>query len=538
MKKLLIFAAAAALLLAGCSKKGPVVESITVIPDNIALNIGEYRVLAANIEPFSAEEIAVTWTTSDPGIATVSASGRVTAVGFGDAVITASAGGKSGICNVTVLQVEIVDLGLPSGTLWADRNVGAALVGQYGAPFAWGEIESKESYSDQNYAWAHQEGDDYIYDKYSYLDGRTVLTAEDDPATAILGQGWRTPTETEWEELVYSCDWSWDSEKNCAVASKGGEKLYFPLPGVKPSADPGDVGLYWALSRVFDNEGDASAMYVYSDKRGVGEAWRGAGASVRAVYAPRIMVTGVSLEEGISYTCSGSHTFHAIIEPFNATEQNVLWSSSNQDVAVINLQGELTPVSEGTTTVTATTVDGALLASCEVTVTLPADLTVCDGTATNGYVPIYGFYADAYLKCEMVYPASMLENMSGGSIQEMRFYADQSNIDWGTNFKVFLVEVSSESISNFRGYEGATIVYEGHLSVVNHQLVIPFTSPYTYNGGNLLVGVYQTNEGTYISSPWYGQAVDNACVQGYSYSSLDAVAPTQRHFLPKTTFTF
>ena len=43
-------------------------------------------------------------------------------------------------------------------------------------------------------------------------------------------------------------------------------------------------------------------------------------------------------------------------------------------------------------------------------------LTVHDSTATNGYVPVYGFYADAYLKCEMVYPASELTDMVGKAI--------------------------------------------------------------------------------------------------------------------------
>ena len=59
-------------------------------------------------------------------------------------------------------------------------------------------------------------------------------------------------------------------------------------------------------------------------------------------------------------------------------------------------------------------------------------LTVHDGTTTNSYVPLYGYYADAYLKCEAVYPASELSDMSGGTISGMTFYASNSSVSWAT----------------------------------------------------------------------------------------------------------
>ena len=165
-----------------------------------------------------------------------------------------------------------------------------------------------------------------------------------------------------------------------------------------------------------------------------------------------------------------------------------------------------------------------------------SELTVHDGTATNGYVPVYGFYADAYLKCEMVYPAAELAEMTGGTISSLTFYASQANVDWGTEFQVFVAEVDETTISDFAG--PGTVVYEGALTISDKQMVVEFGSPYTYNGGNLLVGVYQTTTGSYLSSSWYGETVDGASVQGYSYSSLGDISATQRNFLPKTTFTY
>ena len=166
------------------------------------------------------------------------------------------------------------------------------------------------------------------------------------------------------------------------------------------------------------------------------------------------------------------------------------------------------------------------------------ELTVHDGSATNGYVPLYGFYTDAYLRMEMIYPASELSNMTGSDIQSMKFYANQTNVTWGNaSFKVFLTEVSDVTINSFCGPAG-TVVYEGALSIIDGEMNVTFTTPYTYNGGNLLVGMYSITTGSYVTSTWYGETVNGASLQGYSYSSVDAVSGTQRNFLPKTTFNY
>ena len=166
-------------------------------------------------------------------------------------------------------------------------------------------------------------------------------------------------------------------------------------------------------------------------------------------------------------------------------------------------------------------------------------LTVHDGTTTNGYVPVYGFYADAYLKAEFVIPANDLGDMAGGSISGMKFYSSTSSVSWGAaNFQVFMTEVNNETISAFEGTGNATIVYTGPLSIANGEMEITFSTEYTYSGGNLLIGFYNTVIGTYVSCSWYGETVNGASVQGYSYSDLASVSPSQRNFIPKTTFTY
>ena len=168
-----------------------------------------------------------------------------------------------------------------------------------------------------------------------------------------------------------------------------------------------------------------------------------------------------------------------------------------------------------------------------------SEVTAYDGTDQCSYVPIYGFYCDAYLKAEYVMNASALTDLANKRITGMTYYATQENKSWGNaNFKVFLKEVSSTSISSFTGYENATVVYEGPLSIVDGKMTVNFTTSYAYGGGNLLVGVYNTVTGTYASSTWIGTTVEGASVEGYSYSDLESVTPTQRNFVPKTSFLY
>ena len=163
-------------------------------------------------------------------------------------------------------------------------------------------------------------------------------------------------------------------------------------------------------------------------------------------------------------------------------------------------------------------------------------LTVHDGTAISGNVPVYGFYADAYNKCEMVYPATELGEMAGGMINSMTFYASESSVSWGANFQVFLAEVEDATISAFAG--PGTVVYEGSLDISDGEMVVTFDTPYAYAGGNLLVGVYQTSTGSYITSTWYGESVTGASGSGYNYGSLASCSFGQKNFLPKTTFEY
>ena len=168
-------------------------------------------------------------------------------------------------------------------------------------------------------------------------------------------------------------------------------------------------------------------------------------------------------------------------------------------------------------------------------------VTVFDGEATNAYVPVYGFYADAFNKCEMIMPSDDLSELTGTTLTKMVWYlASPAEAAWGGNFQVYLKEVDANACGDaFMGTDGATLVFEGPLDGTGETIEIEFANDYTYEGGNLLVCVYQVEKGTYKSATFTGVERAGAALSNYSYSSLESITTANaRNFLPKTTFEF
>ena len=164
--------------------------------------------------------------------------------------------------------------------------------------------------------------------------------------------------------------------------------------------------------------------------------------------------------------------------------------------------------------------------------------TLNDGTTTNEYVPVYGYYVDDLTASQFIIPAGDLP--VGGTISSMTFYAN-SSVAWGSpEFEVYLSEVDEQNFSSAAIYpwDSMTKVYEGVIIVNDKgEMSITFDNSYTYNGGNLLVAFKQTLEGSYKHSYWYGVESTGGTVTGYNSSSIDDIINyTVRNFLPKVTF--
>ena len=166
-------------------------------------------------------------------------------------------------------------------------------------------------------------------------------------------------------------------------------------------------------------------------------------------------------------------------------------------------------------------------------------LTVYDGTNTSQTIPAYVYYFDAYTRSQYVIPAADLTEMDGGTINALTYYLQNSE-DYTTdvNVDVYLKEVPSTTISSFVDKSTATMVYQGPLTFADNQLIINFTTSYDYSGGNLMIGIENTDKGGYKSINFYGQEVSGVSVYGYNYNSLSSVSATQQNFVAKTTFDY
>ena len=151
---------------------------------------------------------------------------------------------------------EYVDLGLPSGTLWATCNVGADNPEDYGDYFAWGETEPKSNYEWTTYKWCNGSSNTmtkYCTDSYyGMVDNKMELDPEDDAAYVNWGSSWRMPTKDQQTELRTKCTWTWTTQNGVnghLVTGPNGNSLFLPAAGYRFHSSlyyEGSRGSYWS----------------------------------------------------------------------------------------------------------------------------------------------------------------------------------------------------------------------------------------------------------------------------------------------------
>jgi len=187
-----------------------------------------------------------------------------------------------------------VDLGLPSGLLWAESNLGANAPEARGNYYTWGETTPK------NYCF----WDTYIhcngnYDKLTkycnspqyglegYTDSLTTLEPYDDAATVNLENNARTPTIDEWRELAGNTTISWTSLNGTYglryTSTSNGNSIFLPAAGTPDGELAGRSGAYWSSSLYEDFAPDAWNVWIIESSQGAYHASRFLYRSVRAV---------------------------------------------------------------------------------------------------------------------------------------------------------------------------------------------------------------------------------------------------------------
>ena len=199
--------------------------------------------------------------------------------------------------------VEEVDLGL--SVKWANMNVGAESFDEWGNFYAWGEAWTRHAYgwyygyftgetNDQGYDISLRIGPNYKWGAYDTgmtgYTGLTTLEADDDAATANWGNGWRTPTKAEFEELLANTNYEVGESDGVAYAkftSKiNGKYIYLPAGGYydgESITKVNKIGLYYSSTVNTDNCTKAYYMGFDKDNRGTASNIRTYGYNIRPV---------------------------------------------------------------------------------------------------------------------------------------------------------------------------------------------------------------------------------------------------------------
>ena len=189
-----------------------------------------------------------------------------------------------------------VDLGLPSGRLWATCNLGATKPEEYGDYYAWGETTPKEVYDWSTYEYCN--GGNSQLTKYcnnssygynGFTDTLTVLKDMDDAATAKLGSGARMPTQADWDELISNTTSEWITVNDVSgrkFTAANGKSLFLPAAGGRWDGsliNAGSNGYYWSTSLYTDFPSYAWNCNFNSGDVGMYDGNRNGGHTVRAV---------------------------------------------------------------------------------------------------------------------------------------------------------------------------------------------------------------------------------------------------------------
>lgn len=179
-------------------------------------------------------------------------------------------------------EPEWVDLGLPSGLLWAKANIGSAKPEGIGHYFSWGNTDGHATGS----------GYDFSQEVYETTPGAAItgnLSLSQDAARSYLGAPWRMPTAAEFQELYDNCTSVWTTlngvNGRLFTSNVNGNTLFFPAAGYYVGTTlngRGSSGFYW--SSAYDSATNARILYFSSSGVNPQDSYyRRSGFSVRAV---------------------------------------------------------------------------------------------------------------------------------------------------------------------------------------------------------------------------------------------------------------
>lgn len=375
------------------------VVAVSIPTSGISLNVnsitltkkGETKTLTATVSPKEATNKAVTWTSSDPSVATVDQNGKVTAVADGKTVITVKTkdGGMTASCTVTVkINVPVTGVSLDTNKLkLTSKGETKTLIAT---------VSPKDA-TDKNVTWTSSKTSVATVDQNGKVtakaSGTTTVTVKTkdggytDSCTvtvSLSGSGSDSVTPSTVSVTGVSLN------KSSLNMSSVGE-TYTLTATVKPS-NATNKAVTWTSSKpgvaTVNSNGkvtavaDGTAVITVKTKDGNYTDSCVVTVSITAVvvHPTGILITG----DDFTMTAKGeTHQLTAVVSPSNTSDKSVVWTSSNPSVATVDQNGLVTAVSNGTAVITVKTVDGNKSDSVTAIVIIPPEAVHPTGVTIN-----------------------------------------------------------------------------------------------------------------------------------------------------------
>ena len=327
------------------------VKSVSISDTSLRIEVGDKATLKATVKPSDATNKTVSWKSSDKNVATVSASGVVTAKKLGTATITVTTadGGLTKTCTVNVVKkVTSVELNKSSATLYLGKTLTLkATVSPSGATNSAVTFTSSDK-------------------KVATVNSKGVVTPVSPGTVTITVKTSDGNFSDTCKITVKRAVTSITLNKNTADL-KSDTTLTLKAT-IKPS-NATDKTLTWTSSNkkvatvnakgVVTPVGKGTATITVKSENGLKDTCK------VTVYQ---VVTGVTLTETATVYAGEKVTLKAKVTPSDANEQNIIWTSSNTSVAKVTSKGVVTGVKAGTAVITVQTKEGDYTANCTVTV--------------------------------------------------------------------------------------------------------------------------------------------------------------------------
>lgn len=342
------------------------VTGVSVSPTTAIVGLGSTQQLSATLAPANATNQNVTWTSSNTAVATVNASGLVSAVSAGTTTITVKTvdGNKTATSAITVAAIPVASVSVSPTT----ASLYAGNTQQLSATIAPANATNKTvtwSSSNTGVATVNSSG---LVTAVSAGTANITVTTQDGSKTAIAAI--TVNPNTNFTVYFYKPS-TWGT----------GIKIYYwsALPtGVLADASwPGvnmtDAGNGWysytytnvTSTNLIFNDGTSQSADLNRNKTGwyMNTTWYDSNPGTV------VAVTGVTLSPTTATLLVGAtQQLTPTVAPATATNKTVTYSSGNTAVATVNTSGLITAVAAGSATITVTTQDGAKTATCAVTV--------------------------------------------------------------------------------------------------------------------------------------------------------------------------